>query len=508
MKSLPLSRRWGALQSWRHQLTVPQFTVITGLIVIALGTLLMASPLCSQDSVGLWEALFTVTSAITVTGLSIIDVGQELTLVGQPLLLALLITGGLGLMAITTFLQGFVQGHAGLRSRVDKGRALDEFGVGGIGPTFNGILITGSCVMLLGTLVLYSFGFTDISNPLRRFWASLFHAISAYNNAGFGLWSDSLSRYRDNTVVNATVAALVVVGGIGWRVINDLWGNRNRLNRLKRLSLHTRLVLRSSGLLIVVGCLGLLFTEQFATGGVMQPLQWIQKLQVSLFQAISARTAGFNTVPLSTATFSDAGLLLLIVLMFIGASPGGTGGGIKTTTFATLMGATRSTLQGRQEVVIHQRQIPGHRGAAGDRRHHRLPAVRAADGPAAGPRTHLLRHHWPGAVQLPGKAVHLHVRLRHRGPRSRRHRPAQPLGSTGADGGHVRGQTGHPAAALGGVWQQAPTAGGLPPGRALPESVHRNPFIAPRSSQKETADPWATGGIGTPPRARPGADSP
>jgi Trk-type K+ transport system membrane component len=358
MKSLPLSRRWGALQFWRHQLTVPQFTVITGLIVIALGTLLMASPLCSQDSVGLWEALFTVTSAITVTGLSIIDVGQELTLVGQLLLLALLITGGLGLMAITTFLQGFVQGHAGLRSRVDKGRALDEFGVGGIGPTFNGILITGSCVMLLGTLVLYSFGFTDISNPLRRFWASLFHAISAYNNAGFGLWSDSLSRYRDNTVVNATVAALVVVGGIGWRVINDLWGNRNRLNRLKRLSLHTRLVLRSSGLLIVVGCLGLLFTEQFATGGVMQPLQWIQRLQASLFQAISARTAGFNTVPLSIATFSDAGLLLLIVLMFIGASPGGTGGGIKTTTFATLMGATRSTLQGRQEVVIHQRQIP------------------------------------------------------------------------------------------------------------------------------------------------------
>jgi Trk-type K+ transport system membrane component len=102
MKSLPLSRRWGALQSWRHQLTVPQFTVITGLIVIALGTLLMASSLCSQDSVGLWEALFTVTSAITVTGLSIIDVGQELTLVGQLLLLALLITGGLGLMAITT----------------------------------------------------------------------------------------------------------------------------------------------------------------------------------------------------------------------------------------------------------------------------------------------------------------------------------------------------------------------------------------------------------------------
>ncbi|MFM7647722.1 MAG: TrkH family potassium uptake protein [Cyanobium sp.] len=337
---------------------MPQFTVVTGLLVIAAGTLVLASPLCSSDSVGLWEALFTVTSAITVTGLSIIDVGKDLTPFGQVALAALIMVGGLGLMAITTFLQGFVQGRSGLRQRLDRGRALDEFGVGGIGPTFNSILITASCVMGLGTLILYAFGFTDIENHGQRLWAAAFHCISAYNNAGFGLWSDNLVRYRDNPVVNGVIASMIVVGGIGWRVINDLWSNRNRLNRLKRLSLHTRLVLRSSGLLIVVGCLGLLFTEQFATGGVMQPLQWIQRLQVSLFQAISARTAGFNTVPLSIATFSDAGLLLLIVLMFIGASPGGTGGGIKTTTFATLMGATRSTLQGRQEVVIHQRQIP------------------------------------------------------------------------------------------------------------------------------------------------------
>ena len=348
----------GRQRQLSERLTVPQFTVVTGAIVIAAGTLIMASPLCSRPEVGLWEALFTVTSAITVTGLSIIDVGKELTLPGQVLLMILIIIGGLGLMAITTFLQGFVQGHAGLRARVDRGRTLDEFGVGGIGPTFNRILITGSCLMLLGALVLYSFGFTDIGSPPERLWASLFHAVSAYNNAGFGLWSDSLIRYRDNPVVNITVAGLVVVGGIGWRVINDLWSNRNRLNRCKRLSLHTRLVLRSTGLLIVVGALGLLFTEQFASGGVIQPLQWLLRLQVSLFHSISARTAGFNSIPLSSATVSDAGLLLLIVLMFIGASPGGTGGGIKTTTFATLMGATRSTLQGRQVVVVHQRQIP------------------------------------------------------------------------------------------------------------------------------------------------------
>ena len=337
---------------------MPQFTLVTGALVIAVGTLVLASPLCSTDDVGLWQALFTVTSAITVTGLSIIDVSRDLTPLGQLTLAGLIITGGLGLMAITTFLQGFVQGNSGLRHRLDKGRALDEFGVGGIGPTFNSILITGFCVMGLGTVVLYAFGFTDIANPLERLWASLFHCISAYNNAGFGLWGDNLVRYRDNPVVNGVIASMIVVGGIGWRVINDLWTNRARLQGLRRLSLHTRLVLRSTALLIVFGALGLLFTEQFADGGVIENLQWWQRIQVALFQSITARTAGFNTVPLSVKTFSDAGLLLLIVLMFIGASPGGTGGGIKTTTFATLMGATRSTLQGREEVVIHRRQIP------------------------------------------------------------------------------------------------------------------------------------------------------
>ena len=350
---------WSNLQKWRQQLTVPQFTVVTGALVIAVGTVVLASPLCSTDDVGLWEALFTVTSAITVTGLSIIDISRDLTGFGQVTLAGLIITGGLGLMAITTFLQGFVQGRSGLRHRLDKGRALDEFGVGGIGPTFNSILITGFCVMGLGTVVLYAFGFSDIGNPLERLWASLFHCISAYNNAGFGLWSDNLVRYRDNPVVNGVIASLIVIGGIGWRVINDVWAKRFRLGRIRRLSLHTRLVLRSTVLLIVIGALGLLFTEHFAVGGVVSDLGLAQRLQVTLFQSITTRTAGLNTVPLSMESLSEAGLLLMIVLMFIGASPGGTGGGIKTTTFALLMGATKSTLQGRKQVVIRNREIPG-----------------------------------------------------------------------------------------------------------------------------------------------------
>ncbi|MEB3184513.1 MAG: potassium transporter TrkG [Cyanobacteriota bacterium] len=348
-----------ALQRWRHRLTVPQFTVVTGALVILLSTFILASPLCSTNDVGLWEALFTVTSAITVTGLSIIDISRDLTPFGQVALAGLIITGGLGLMAITTFLQGFVQGRSGLRQRLDRGRALDEFGVGGIGPTFNSILLAGFWVMGIGTVVLYAFGFSDIENPLQRLWASLFHCISAYNNAGFGLWSDNLVRYRDSPVVNGVIGSLIVIGGIGWRVINDIWANRFRLGRIRRLSLHTRLVLRSTILLILIGALGLLVTEHFARGGVVEGLNLWQRLQVTLFQSITSRTAGFNTVPLSVQTLSEAGLLLMILLMFIGASPGGTGGGIKTTTFALLMGATKSTLEGRKAVVIRNREIPG-----------------------------------------------------------------------------------------------------------------------------------------------------
>ena len=345
-------------QHWRHRLSVPQFTVVTGLLVIAIGTMLMATPLCSTEAVGLWEALFTVTSAITVTGLSVINVSQELTLVGQVLLAGLILTGGLGLMAITTFLQGFVQGRSGLRERLDRGRALDEFGVGGIGPTFHQILIIAAVVIGLGTLVLYIAGFTSIHGRGERLWAALFHCISAYNNAGFGLWANNLEDYRSNGIVNLVIALLIVMGGIGWRVTNDIWLNRFRLRRIRRLSLHTRLVIRSTIALILIGAIGLLCTEQVATEALVANLSWWDRIQVALFQSVSTRTAGFNTIPLSTATLSDAGLLLMMGLMFIGASPGGTGGGIKTTTFAALVAATSSTLRGEEAVVVRNREIP------------------------------------------------------------------------------------------------------------------------------------------------------
>ena len=355
---MPIRKAIERSQSWRLRLTVPQFTVVTGLLVVFLGTLLLATPLCSNSSVGLWEALFTATSAITVTGLSIIDIGVDLTAFGQVVLALMILTGGLGLMAITTFLQGFVMHGTALRRRLDRGQTLDEFGVGGVGSTFRAIIITALVVILLGALVLYNYGFDDIPNRGERLWAAVFHSISAYNNAGFGLWSDSLERYNANPVVNGVVMVLIITGGLGWRVTSDLATQGFRRGRgRRRLSLHSRLVLRTSFLLIGFGTLGLAMTEWLNKGGVFIEMTWSERWMTALFESVTARTAGFTTVPLSLENITESGLLLLMTLMFIGASPGGTGGGIKTTPVAALMAATRSTLRGREAVVIRNREI-------------------------------------------------------------------------------------------------------------------------------------------------------
>ena len=344
------------LKETYRKLSVPQFTIVTGLIIIIFGTLILSSPLCSSSDVGLWEAFFTSTSAITVTGLTIIDVGADLNIFGQIFLALMLLSGGLGLMAITTFLQGFVVKGTQLRTRLDKGKTLDEFGVGGIGRTFQSIVITATSIISFGAIVLYFFGFLEIQNNWQRLWAAIFHSISAYNNAGFSLWSNSLQDYRSNFVVNIVFIFLIVMGGLGWRVIDDIWSNRKNLS-YKKLSLHSRLVIRTSFSLIIFGSLGFFVTETLLNSQFFSDLNFFEKILSSIFETVSARTAGFTNFPISLNSISDTGLLLLMTLMFIGASTGGTGGGIKTTTFIALMAATRSTLRGQKDVIISNRLI-------------------------------------------------------------------------------------------------------------------------------------------------------
>ncbi len=353
---MKLTNAFYKLKEIYRKLSVPQFTIVTGLIIIFFGTLILSSPLCSSSDVGLWEAFFTSTSAITVTGLTIIDIGVDLNIFGQIFLAFMLLSGGLGLMAITTFLQGFVVKGTQLRTRLDKGKTLDEFGVGGIGRTFQSIAITATSIISFGAIVLYFFGFLEIQNNWERLWSAIFHSISAYNNAGFSLWSNSLEDYRSNFVVNIVFIFLVVMGGLGWRVIDDIWSNRKNLS-YKKLNLHSRLVIRTSFSLIIFGSLGFLMTETLLNSQFFSDLNFFEKILSSVFETVSARTAGFTNFPISLNSISDTGLLLLMTLMFIGASTGGTGGGIKTTTFIALMAATRSILRGQKDVIISNRLI-------------------------------------------------------------------------------------------------------------------------------------------------------
>ena len=353
---MPLRQAIERSQGWHRRLTVPQFTVVTGLLVILLGTLLLATPLCSSSQVGLWEALFTATSAITVTGLSIIDVGADLTTAGQLVLALMILAGGLGLMAITTFLQGFVVKGTGLRRRLDRGQTLDEFGVGGVGSTFRGIALTAAFVILLGALVLYGFGFSDIPDRGERLWASIFHSISAYNNAGFGLWSDSLERYHNNLLVNAVVMLLIVMGGLGWRVTSDLASQVVRLRRRRRLSLHTRLVLRTTLLLVVFGTVGLALTEWLNRGEVFIGMAWRERWMTALFDR-SPPEQRVHHGPLLAGEHHRFRHPAADDPDVHAASPVGRRG-IKTTTVAALMAATRSTMRGRDSVVIRNREIP------------------------------------------------------------------------------------------------------------------------------------------------------
>ena len=162
-------------------------------------------------------------------------------------------------------------------------------------------------MILIGAAVLYGYGFTDIADPAERLWAALFHSISAYNNAGFGLWSDSLERYRSHGVVNAVVMLLIVMGGLGWRVTSDLTSRLMRSGRGRRRLFTARLVLRTTLLLIAIGTVGLALTESLNKGEIFLTLSWSERWMTALFQSVTARTAGFNTMPFSIDSITESG---------------------------------------------------------------------------------------------------------------------------------------------------------------------------------------------------------
>lgn len=330
------------------------------LAVILIGSIFLMMPFSLAS--GNWNnpiiALFTATSAVCVTGLSVVDVGKFYSFWGQLFTMLLVQVGGLGYMTATTVLLLLLRKRLALRDKIAIQQALDIQRLSGMANLVKSIIAVTLIFELTGVFLLLiifvpQFGF------LPGLWLSIFHSVNAFNNAGFGLFSDSLVSYVHNPLINGVISSLIILGGIGYQVIMEsiFWAQDRITKRSKKtfFSLNFKITVSTTIILLLVGTIAILFTE-FNNPNTLSPLNWIDKAIAAWFQSVTSRTAGFNTIDISKMT--NAGLFITITLMFIGASPGSTGGGIKTTTFKIMIACTKAVLQGKEEVLSYQRQIP------------------------------------------------------------------------------------------------------------------------------------------------------
>ena len=320
------------------------------LALILSGTLLLKLPIATPASqpISLTDALFTATSATCVTGLVVRDTGTGFTFFGQAVIALLIQLGGLGIMTFSLLFFFLIRGKVSLahRSIIEQtlsGRASEEL-LPLIRMVFRFTLISEGA----GALLLWIRWWGDLG-PGRAAWYAVFHSISGFCNAGFALWPDSLTRYRSDPLVNLVMMALIVLGGLGFLVVYDVWQAPRKGGRI---SIHTKLALAVSGLLIAGGALGFWLLEWNGSLAHMPPGE---QLWTSFFQSVTTRTAGFNTVPI--ASLSPGALFLMTLLMFIGGSPGSCAGGIKTTTLAVLALASWSRVRGRERVNVFRRTL-------------------------------------------------------------------------------------------------------------------------------------------------------
>jgi len=320
--------------------------------VITFGTFLLTLPPATTDGRGLpvVDALFTATSATCVTGLTVINVSAALTTFGQVVILLLIQAGGLGVMTVTTLFVYAIGRRISLRSDMTISESLGQPRLASTGHLIKDVALLTLAVESLGALILTAAFSADF--PLgRALYYGVFHSVSAFCNAGFSLFGLNLTDYVTNVPVNLTTISLIVVGGLGFVVLSEILA----LRRGRRLSLHSRVVLKATAVLIVVGTLSVLAFE-FANPATLGALSPGGKFLAALFQSVTPRTAGFNTV--AVGSLLQPTLLILTILMFIGASPGSTGGGIKTTTFVTLLASVRSALRRREDVEMGERRLP------------------------------------------------------------------------------------------------------------------------------------------------------
>ena len=310
-------------------------------MLILFGAVLLLLPLSVRGDaeVHFIDALFTSTSAVCVTGLIAIDVADHFTTFGQAVVAVLIQVGGLGVTSIGVGLILAARKNVGLKGRILLKEALNIEGIKGMIRLVKSILLMTLCFELMG-IVLSFLVFVQDYPVLKALWISIFHSIAAFNNSGFDILGGlrNLITYQNNILLNLTTSGLIIFGGLGFLVILDVLKKRS----FRKLTLHSKVVLTTTLTLLVAGTLLLKATED---------ITWLG----AFFQSVSARTAGFSTYPIGE--FTNAGLFTLIILMFIGASPGSTGGGIKTSTFFVLSQHVRSLFT-KRHISAFRRNIP------------------------------------------------------------------------------------------------------------------------------------------------------
>ena len=323
------------------------------LVVIFAGSILLAQPAAVyQGRLAYLDALFTATSAVCVTGLVVVDTGTTFTLFGQLVIMILILIGSLGFMTMATLIFIFLGRKITLRDRLLIREAMNTDTTQGLVLLTLSVFKLALLMQLIGTLLL-SIRFVPMMGLGKGLYFGLFHAISAFGNAGFDLMGNfqSLTGFADDLLVSGVIAALFIIGGLGFTVILEMYQKR----RFRAYSLHTKMVLTITGTLLVVGTVALLLLE-YNNPETLGGLAGFHKILAAFFTAATPRTAGFNVVP--TGLLYPTTLFLIMMLMFIGASPASTGGGIKTTTFGTLLFSVISLVRGRGDVAIFERQIP------------------------------------------------------------------------------------------------------------------------------------------------------
>lgn len=333
------------------------------LLLIATGALVLWQPICQARPetapITFLDAVFTSTSAVCVTGLTVRSTGHDFSLLGQCIIMLLIQIGGIGILTFTTFITLGLGSQTGLRQRAVVAETLGSGERENIGSVLRRVIAVVAVVEGIGFVVLAVRNLLPKDDVELSFfdaiWHALFHSVAAFCNAGFSLLDDSLVRYQGDPITSLTIAGLIVVGGLGFPVISDLRRNWHGpyFQRWDRLSLHTKLMLIGTSVLIVFGTLAFLLLEWENT---LQDMPLWKRGLVSVFQSITTRTAGFNTV--DVARLTDATLFIIILLMMVGAGPCSTGGGVKVATVVVLTLEAWSKFNGRKQVQIFRRTIP------------------------------------------------------------------------------------------------------------------------------------------------------